>query len=57
MLEDSRNGLEAARAAGMRCVVVPNAITAVSEFEGAWQRRETLEGVGLADLGVAGSVR
>ncbi|MDG2124175.1 MAG: HAD-IA family hydrolase [Verrucomicrobiales bacterium] len=50
VLEDSENGLRAAQAAGMRCVVVPNEITGGSDFEGAWKRLETLAGVGLEML-------
>ena len=50
VLEDSENGLRAAQAAGMRCVVVPNAITGTSDFSGAWKRFETLEGVGIDEL-------
>jgi HAD superfamily hydrolase (TIGR01509 family) len=36
VFEDSQNGLRAALAAGMRCVVVPNPVTAGSDFQGAW---------------------
>jgi beta-phosphoglucomutase-like phosphatase (HAD superfamily) len=34
-IEDSRNGLLAAKCAGLRCVVVPNAITRHCTFEEA----------------------
>jgi HAD superfamily hydrolase (TIGR01509 family) len=42
VLEDSQNGLRAALAAGMRCVVVPNAVTAGSDFRGAWALLDSL---------------
>lgn len=35
VFEDSQNGLVAAKAAGMPCIVVPNRITRVSTFESA----------------------
>jgi HAD superfamily hydrolase (TIGR01509 family) len=34
-VEDSERGLAAARAAGLRCLVVPNAITRNCSFQGA----------------------
>ena len=37
-VEDSAVGLAAARAAGLRCAVVPNEITAALDFSGAWLR-------------------
>lgn len=49
VLEDSWNGLLAARAAGIPCVVVPNAITRHFAFEGAAARIGSLE-VGLQGL-------
>lgn len=52
VLEDSANGLRGAEAAGMRCVVVPNQITRVSSFAGAWKRLESLAEVSLRDLHV-----
>ncbi|PKO38564.1 MAG: haloacid dehalogenase [Betaproteobacteria bacterium HGW-Betaproteobacteria-4] len=36
-IEDSANGLRAARAAGLRCLVTPNDYTAGDDFSGAWQ--------------------
>lgn len=36
-IEDSANGLHAARAAGLRCLVTPNDYTAGDDFNGAWQ--------------------
>ncbi|MEM8954786.1 MAG: HAD-IA family hydrolase [Verrucomicrobiota bacterium] len=50
VLEDSLNGLRAARAAGSPCVVVPNAITSHLNFEEATVRLETLGGVSLREL-------
>jgi HAD superfamily hydrolase (TIGR01509 family) len=43
VVEDSMNGLRAALAAGMRCVVVPCASTAHQDFTGAAGRLENLE--------------
>jgi len=42
VLEDSLNGLRAALAAGIPCVVVPNEVTGALEFEGASHRAESL---------------
>jgi HAD superfamily hydrolase (TIGR01509 family) len=50
VLEDSYNGLKAARAAGIACVVVPNAITAESDFSGAAKVLPTLGSVRLDGL-------
>ncbi len=49
VLEDSLNGLRAAHAAQMRCVVVPCAVTAHLDFDGAWRRHAS-----LADFEFAG---
>jgi HAD superfamily hydrolase (TIGR01509 family) len=49
-LEDSPNGIAAAKAAGMWCVAVPNVITAGLDLTGADLRLESLRGVGLAEL-------
>ena len=50
VLEDSLNGLRAAHAAGMRCIVAPCDVTRTIDFEGAHHRVETLDGVRLEDL-------
>lgn len=49
-IEDSPNGVRAARSAGMRCVIVPNRVTALLPFPAADLTLDTLEGVELADL-------
>lgn len=36
-IEDSERGLAAARAARLRCIVVPNALTRGGQFKGAWR--------------------
>ncbi|HZO10450.1 MAG TPA: HAD family phosphatase [Myxococcota bacterium] len=36
-IEDSERGLAAARAAGLRCVVVPRGLTSGGDFRGAWR--------------------
>lgn len=43
VLEDSLNGLKAATAAGMRCVVVPCAVTRHLQFPNAWRQLSSLE--------------
>jgi putative hydrolase of the HAD superfamily len=53
VFEDSLNGLRAAIAAGMRCVVVPGPMTKHLEFEGAFRQVETLAEVTLAELAAA----
>ena len=50
VLEDSANGLRAARAAGAPCVIVPSPVTRGSDFAGAAGILETLAGVGLREL-------
>ena len=50
VFEDSLNGLRAARAAGMKCVVVPGPVTKHLEFEGAWQMLDSLASTSLAQL-------
>ncbi len=41
VVEDSPRGLESAVAAGIRCLVVPNALTRGHAFAGAWRVLET----------------
>jgi len=48
--EDSRNGMLAAQAAGMRCVVVPNELTVAMDLAGADHRFESLVAVSLEEL-------
>ncbi len=50
VLEDSLNGLRAAMAAGIPCVVVPNRVTAGLAFEGAHGRVESLSEVRVEGL-------
>lgn len=52
-IEDSPNGALAALAAGLRCVVVPNEVTARLDFPPGTAIRPTLAGVRLADLWTA----
>ena len=49
-VEDSGNGLTAAKRAGMPCLVIPNQITKYCEFEGYYQLAESLEEVNLDDM-------
>lgn len=51
VLEDSRNGLLAAMAAGCPCVVVPNRVTAHLDFTGALSVLESLTDLDLSRLG------
>ncbi len=50
VLEDSRNGLIAAQAAGAPCVIVPNMVTSGSDFTGAHRIIESLEALSLEEL-------
>lgn len=50
VLEDSLNGLKAAQAAGIDCVVVPNRVTALLEFTGAASILSSLSGIKIEDL-------
>jgi len=50
VLEDSRNGLLAALAARIPCIVVPNRVTDGLDFGGAHGRLESLAGLGVEDL-------
>lgn len=49
-LEDSPHGVAAAKAAGMRCVAVPNRITAPGDFSQADMVVESVAALTLADL-------
>lgn len=49
-IEDSLNGLTAAKAAGLRCVAVPGPMTRQLDLSAADLRVESLAGVRLADL-------
>ncbi len=44
-VEDSRRGLDAAHAAGIDCIVVPNALTRVQSFEKAYAVEADVSGV------------
>ena len=50
IFEDSLNGLKAARAAGIRCVVVPGPTTRHLDFTGAWQQLESLDSTRVSDF-------
>lgn len=50
IFEDSLNGLRAAQAAGMRCIVAPGPMTRHLDFTGAWRQVESLAHVSLAEL-------
>ncbi len=50
IFEDSLNGLRAARAAGVPCVIVPNPVTEALEFEGMAFRLESLAATSLQNL-------
>jgi len=50
IFEDSLNGLRAARAAGIRCIVAPGPMTRHLDFDGAWRRVGSLEDISLCEL-------
>lgn len=50
VLEDSLNGLRAAHAAGMRCVVVPCDVTRHLAFDGAWKHHRSMVEFTVPDL-------
>ena len=52
-IEDSPNGVRAAKAAGIPCVAVPNPITRRLDLSHADVVLDTLDGVGVADLAAA----
>jgi putative hydrolase of the HAD superfamily len=47
IFEDSLNGLRAARAAGMRCIVAPGPMTRHLDFTGAWRQVNSLVDISL----------
>ena len=49
-IEDSANGLQAARKAGLTTVITTNAFTAHQDFKGALRTLSSLEGMTLAQL-------
>jgi putative hydrolase of the HAD superfamily len=55
IFEDSLNGLKAARAAGVRCIVAPGPMTRHLDFEGAWRRVEGLHEVRLSEFAGPGA--
>lgn len=52
VIEDSENGVAAAKAAGMFCVAVPNPITSSSDFSGADLVLDSLEDLPFAQFGL-----
>lgn len=50
VLEDSLNGLKAAHAAEIDCVIVPNRVTALLDFSGAAAVLPSLDGISIGDL-------
>jgi HAD superfamily hydrolase (TIGR01509 family) len=49
-LEDSANGIAAAKAAGLRCVAIPNPMTAELDLSAADLRLDSLADLSVADL-------
>jgi len=54
VVEDSERGLAAARAAGIRCIVVPNPLTKKGDFSGAYRAFQTIREVGEEALNLLG---
>ena len=52
-IEDSPNGVTAAKAAGMRCVVVPNPLTAQMSIGHADLRLDSLADMSFAEVAAA----
>jgi putative hydrolase of the HAD superfamily len=53
IFEDSLNGLKAALAAEIRCVVAPGPMTRHLDFTGAWRTVETLSDLSLTEVQLA----
>jgi putative hydrolase of the HAD superfamily len=49
-LEDSANGIAAAKAAGLRCVAIPNPMTAELDLSAADLRLDSLAAITVAEL-------
>lgn len=56
VVEDSPRGLAAARAAGIRCIVLRNALTRHYSFPGAWRIADTMAGLHAELAALAGPV-
>lgn len=54
VVEDSERGFAAARAAGIRCIVVPNPLTKEGDFSGAYRVFQTIREVGEEVLKLPG---
>ncbi len=50
ILEDSVNGLKAARAAGIRCIIIPSSLTRGMDFQGADLVLDSLQSMSLDHL-------
>lgn len=49
-LEDSKNGLISATAAGIKCIIIPNRITELSEFSGYYKKYYSLNEINLEEI-------
>lgn len=56
IIEDSLNGLRAAHAAGIRCLIVPGPTTRHLDFTGAWRVVESLDAFTFAEIITAADV-
>lgn len=50
VLEDSQNGLEAGKRAGIRTMIIENDVTKFSDFDGCYRKTDSLEKVDLEEL-------
>ncbi len=50
IIEDSLNGLRAAQAAGIRCLIVPGPTTRHLDFTGAWRVADSLDDISIARI-------